>query len=217
MNINKLRYGYSIFILPACIFLQSCGVRAQPVDSPLIDLYASPAAVAWLEPAYTCARQNDANLRITNSDEADIILQIDESASLASPAYQIGMEEVMVAANKDSILTEMELEQTRSLFAGQGDPSIQVWVYPAGYDLQVAFDRQVMAGRPVSSKARLSVSPEQVADLINTQPDVVGILTREWMPAEARVIFNLGQVPVLAITKPEAQDVIQEIIDCLQK
>jgi len=103
----------------------------------------------------------------------------------------------------------------QKLFA-QGSPSAQVWVYSSDADLQRAFDQLVMKGRSVSSSAKVAVSPQNMSDVLNSESNAVGFLPRHWKMGNVREVFSAGRVPVLAITKPEPQGAVIELISCLQ-
>ena len=123
----------------------------------------------------------------------------------------------MIATHRQSPVQNLTLAEARALFAGQGDPSVQVWVYASDEDLQVAFDRLVMAGRSVTPSARLAVHPQQMSDTLVKEPDTVGILPRHWKAGDSREVFNAGIVPVLAITQAEPAGEIKNLIGCLQQ
>jgi hypothetical protein len=110
----------------------------------------------------------------------------------------------------------LSLEGARALFAGQGDPSVQVWVYPSGSDVQEVFNRIVMQGQNVSPAARLAVDPQQMSDTLVSEPNTVGILPRRWQAGDVREALSLGSVPVLAITPDEPQGMVKQLIACLQ-
>jgi hypothetical protein len=108
------------------------------------------------------------------------------------------------------------MEEAQALFAGRGDPSVQVWVYAEGEDLQDVFDRSVMEGMSLSPSARLAVSPQQMSDTLVNEPDTVGILPRHLKSGDLREVFSVATVPVLALTESEPQGTVRELIACLQ-
>jgi hypothetical protein len=136
---------------------------------------------------------------------------------LVTPAYQIDTEEILVSTHRQSPLQNMTVDEVRELFAGQGDPSVQVWVYAPGEDVQQVFEQAVMQGRNVTSLARLVVNPQHMSDTLNNEPNTVGILPRHWKAGDSRSVYTILDVPVLAIVKKEPQGAIHAIIACLQK
>jgi phosphate transport system substrate-binding protein len=149
--------------------------------------------------------------------EADISLRLGEPDFLVTPAYQVDTEEVLVVTHRQSPLQNMAVEEVRELFAGQGGPSVQVWVYAAGEDVQGVFEQVVMQGRSITSSARLAISPQHMSDTLNNEPNSVGILPRRWRAGDARFIYTIPDVPVLALVTSAPQGAIQAIIACLQK
>jgi phosphate transport system substrate-binding protein len=149
--------------------------------------------------------------------DADFSLRLGEPDFFAVPAYQIDTEEILVVTHRQSPVQNMAVEAVRELFAGQGDPSVQVWVYARGEDAQRVFEQAVMQGRSVTSSARLATSPQQMSDTLNNTPNTVGILPRHWKVGDSRFVYTIPDVPVLALTDEEPQGAIQTIIDCLQK
>jgi len=103
------------------------------------------------------------------------------------------------------------------LFAGQADPSVQVWVYASDEDVQVVFDQFVMEGRSVTPAARLAVNSQQMSDTLVKEANAVGILPRHWKVGDVREVFNIATAPVLAITQSKPEGVIKELLACLQK
>jgi len=99
----------------------------------------------------------------------------------------------------------------------QGNPSVQVWVYASGEDVQQVFDQSVMEGRNVVSSAKVAVDPQQMSDVLVNESNTIGILPRHWKVGDAREVFSVATVPVLALTNSEPEGVVKELIVCLQK
>ena len=140
-----------------------------------------------------------------------------EPEFLASPAYQIDTEEILIVTHRQSPVQNLTLEEGRALFAGQGDLSVQVWVYASDEDVQVEFDQFVMEGRSVTPSARLAVNPQQMSDTLVNESNAIGILPRHWKAGDVRDVYLVATVPVLALTKSEPQAAVKELIACLQK
>jgi hypothetical protein len=199
------------------LFVSSCSASTPPATPQLITVYSTSAAQPWLTPLYACAGSSSVISRLDDPSSADIALRVGEPEFLASPAYQIDTEEILIVTHRQSPVQNLTLEEARALFAGQGDPSVQVWVYASEEDVQVVFDQFVMEGRSVTSSARLAVNPQQMSDRLVNEPDTVGILPRHWKAGDVRVVYLVATVPVLALTKSEPQAAIKELIACLQK
>jgi hypothetical protein len=206
--------GLSILV---CSLISSCSTGTPPATPMLVPVYSTLAAQPWLSELYECAGAATALLRVDDPSRAEIILRLGEPELLDNPAYQIDTEELLVATHRQSPVQNLSLEQARALFAGFGDPSVQVWVYADGEDVQDIFDRIVMAEESVVSTARLAVDPQHMSDTLVDQPNTVGILPRRWKVGDVREVFSVATIPVLAITGVEPQGVVKELIACLQK
>lgn len=205
-----------IFLLSSFL-LFSCSTGTPPATPQVVTVYSTSAAQPWLNDIYQCAGQNNVVLsRIDDSFSASITLRVGEPKILSSPAYQIDTDEILIVTHRQSPVQNLTVEEARTLFAGQGDPSVQVWVYASGEDVQEVFDQVVMQGRTVVSSARVAANPQQMSDLLVSESNTVGILPRHWKAGDSRQVFSVATVPVLAITQNEPQGVIKELIACLQ-
>ncbi|MCJ7433816.1 MAG: hypothetical protein MUO77_10050 [Anaerolineales bacterium] len=201
------------------LFISSCTPVTQVAfTSEVINVYATSAAQPWLTELYDCAANQPVTLHLTDSSsDAAIYIRIGKPDVLMTPAYQIDTEEILIATHRESPVQNLTLEETRALFAGQGDPSVQVWVYSSDEDIQRVFEQAVMAGRSVTSSTSLAVNPGQMSDMLNAESNAVGILSRHWKMGTVRDVYSVGTVSVLAIVKEEPQGIIKELVGCLQK
>ena len=184
---------------------------------PLLTVYSTSAAEPWLPEVYECAGTSAVMSRVDDPAAADVGLRIGEPAVLASPSFSIDTEEILIVTSRQSPVQNLNLEGARALFAGQGDPSLQIWVYAPEADVQEVFDQAVMPGSRVVSSAWIAANPQQMSDTLVNEANSVGILPRHWKAGDTRDVFTVATVPVLAITKVEPQGVLQEVIACLQK
>ncbi len=184
----------------------------------VVSVYAPPSADPWLNEAFTCAQGRNTVLSVVDDPAAaDLQLRLGEPAGLNVPAYQIDTEELLIVTHRESPVQNLTLEEARELFAGRGDPAVQVWAYSPGDDIQRLFDSLVMQGGVVTSQARLAVTPQQMSDVLNAEKNAVGILPRHWKAGSPREVFSAGMVPVLAITPSEPAGALAALIACLQK
>jgi hypothetical protein len=207
---------YSVLLLSS-LFLFSCSTPTPSVTPQLVTVYSTSAAQPWLPQFYECAGTSSAISRVDDPAAADIILRVGEPPFLNSPAFQIDTEEILIVTHRQSPIQDLTVEQARALFAGMGEPSVQIWVYAPGEDVQEVFDQAVMAGSIVNPSARLAVNPQHMSDTLVHESSAVGILPRHWKAGDVREVFSAATAPVLAITQTEPQGVIQELIACLQK
>lgn len=212
MKIQRLLYSFLFTLL-----LVGCAPAAAPSTPQIISVYSTYAAESWLFELYDCAGTSSVLNRVDDPFIADIVLRVGEPKILSSFAYQIDSEEILVVTHRQSPLNNMNVDEVRALFAGQGDPSLQVWVYASDADVQQVFDQLVMEGRAVMSSASIAATPEQMVALLVNAPNTVGILPKHWKMGDSRFIYTISNIPVLAITQNEPQGTIRELIACLQK
>lgn len=211
---------FRIFIfLLSSLFLFSCSTAAPSVTPQLVTVYSTSAAQLWLPQLYECAGTSSVISRVDDPGAADIVLRIGEPAFLASPAYQIDQEEIWIVAHRESAIPTLDLEAVQTLFAGQGEPSFQAWVYASEEDIQEVFYQYVMKGRNVASSARVAVSPQHMLNVLESERQAIGILPLTWSMkmTGSGGVYRVATVPVLTITNSEPQGVIKELIACLQK
>ena len=208
---------YVILFLLSSLLLFSCSSNTPSVTPQLVTVYSTSAAQPWLAPLYACAESFAVISRVDNASSADIVLRVGEPEFLTSSAYQIDTEDILIVTHRQSPVQNLTLEEARALFAGQGDPSVQVWVYASEEDVQEVFDQFVMEGRSVTSSARLAVNPQQMSDTLVNESNAVGILPRHWKAGDTREVYAVATVPVLTMTNSEPQGVIKELIACLQQ
>ena len=205
------------FVLLSSFLLFSCSTSPTPATPQVVSVYSTSAAEPWLPPLYDCAGTSAVVSRVDDPSSADIVLRVGEPKVLTSSAYQIDSEDILIVTHRQSPVQNLTLEGARALFAGQGDPSVQVWVYSSEEDVQEVFDQFVMAGLRVTSSARVAVTPQQMSDTLVNESNAVGILPRHWKAGDDREVFSVGTVPVLATTRSEPQGVVKELLACLQK
>jgi F0F1-type ATP synthase epsilon subunit len=204
----------NIFLCGVIFFLVACGTPTSSADLKTVNVYAASSSQFWLADLYNCADDLSVVLKI-DAREPDIYLRLGEPERIISPAYKIGEEEILIAANNAVPIQNLSLTEAREIFA-QENPSMQVWVFSAGEDMQTAFDQLVMQGRRVASSARVATSVEQMSVRVGTESGAVGILPKHWMNESVHAVFSAGVVPVLAITKQEPQGAVAGLISCLQ-
>lgn len=201
-------------LLLSSFLLFSCTPAEQTSGTEVVHVYATFAAQPWLTELYACAADLSVVLNV-NADGPDIYLRVGEPEVFISPVYQIDEEEILIVTNRESPIQNLSLEEAQDLFA-LGNPSVQVWVYASGEDVQIVFDQLVMKGRSVTSLARMATSPQQMSDLLNSEKESVGIIPRHWKAGTVREVFSAGFIPVLAVTREEPQGAVLDLITCLQ-
>jgi hypothetical protein len=199
------------------LLLLSCSTETPQTTPQVVSVYSTSAATPWLSDLYICADGIVVISRVDDPSTADIALRVGEPEFLASPAYQIDEEEILVVTHRQSPVQNLSLDELLALFAGLGDPSVQVWVYASGEDVQEVFDQFVMKGRSVTSSAKIAGTPQQMSDVLNNESNAVGILPRRWKAGDVREVFTVTMAPVLAMVQSEPQGAVSQLIGCLQE
>lgn len=215
LSVNKNGINFMKKIFALIFLLAACTPSTPSVQAQVVSAYATSAATPWLADLYACAGKSNVVINIS-AQAPDILLQVGEPETLISPAYQIGEEELLIVTNRESPVQNLSLEEAQNLFAGQGDAPVQVWGYASEADVQLVFDQLVMKGRNVTSLARMAADPQEMSDVLNSEPNSVGILPKHWKAGSVREVYSAGMVPVLAITKQAPQSLVGELISCLQ-
>lgn len=212
-----MRGKIHFLIISFSLLLSSCSTSTPQTPSVVVTVHSTSAATPWLGDVYSCAESFAIVERVPDPSSADISLRVGEPRFLTSFAYQIDEEEILIVTHRQSPVQNLTLDDAQALFAGFGNPSVQVWVYAADEDLFGAFDQFVMNGGSVSSSAMVAVNPQQMSDVLNSESNAVGILPRHWKAGDVREVYSVMNVPVLAITQNEPQGVINQLIGCIQK
>ncbi len=206
-----------LVLLLFSLLLFSCSTTPTPTTPQVVSVYSTSSAEPWLSLLYNCAGTSTVISRTDDASSADLVLRVGEPKVLTLSAYQIDSEDILIVTHRQSPVQNLTLESARALFAGQGDPSVQVWVYASGEDVQEVFDQFVMKGSITTSSARVAATPQQMSDTLVNESNAVGILPRHWKAGDDREVFRAATVPVLALTNSEPQGVMKELIACLQK
>ena len=215
-----MRLRFFLFIFLLSLFLLSCAPKetlTPPTPVPqVVSVYATSSTQPWLPNVFACAPEN-VIVRMTDEVNADLVIRLGEPDFVPASVYQIDTEEILIVTHRQSPVQNMTAEAVRELFAGQGDPSVTVWVYASGEDVQGVFEQAVMHGRSVTSQARLATSPQHMSDTLNNERNTVGVLPRHWKAGDSRFVYAIPDVPVLALVREKPMGAIQAILACLQK
>lgn len=212
-------------VLLLCVLLASCAPATPAVTPRLLSVYVTSSAYPRLSELYQCAPPSVV-IRLADPATAQLSLRLGEPDPLASPAYQVGTEDLLVVTHTQAGAGPLKLEQVQQLFAGivtnwknvgGNDLPVQVWTYTPGEDIRQIFDRTVMGGQPVSSMARLAVSSQAMSDEVGNTPGSIGYLARRWKAGNTRDVFGFATVPVLVVARTEPDSASKALIDCLQR
>jgi hypothetical protein len=194
-------------------------------STAIIRVYATPATQTWQADLFKCAAEQSSVVALSDAGSADVLLHLGEPPNLSMPAFQLGWDEVLVVVNKSHSFQQLRTEQVTGLFTGAISDwsqiaetetgTVQVWVFADGDDAQQVFAK-TLAGKPVSSTARLATSPQEMSDAISNDPHAVGILPGRWKTGILSDVYVAASAPVLAITPLAPQGAVKDLLACLQ-
>jgi hypothetical protein len=219
--------------LATCLLVATSCSSSPPAVTPLtIRVQYSFATQPWLANLNTCAGKNVVaselrSVEFQNLQITDMVMRLGPSDNQATPAYQIGTEDILVIVNHKNSITKLTSDQVRLIFSGQtqtwktinGTESlIQVWTYPSGEDVQQIFLQTTLVGTPVTSHSRLANEPDEMVRAVSSNVNAIGILPgRRKTKAVSSVFTAASKMPVLAITPSTPPENLAQTLACLQK
>ena len=217
-------------LLLTLFLLASCSPTTPIAVPESITIQYSAAAQPWLSAVFDCAEKTPifADQRAVQyfDPPVDIAIRLGEPEQLRTPAFEIGIEEIVVIVHPQNPVTEIGVTEVRELFTGRirkwsqlggPDTSVRVWLYASSEDIQQIFEAAVMQGGTVTSLAQLATNPDEVYQAIADDVDAIGILPRSWKAENVQEVYVAATVPVLAIIPSEEQGVTADLLACLQE
>ena len=221
-----------VYILLACIFLSSCTSAAPTTKSKQLNIQYSAASIPWLAGLFNCAggdviAAEQRGAAFLGPSSADMVIRLGLPGDPNPFSYQIGTDKLLVITNRNNPATTLTADQIHGLFTGQiqnwktihgTDAPVDVWVYPAGEDIQGIIVQTMLDGSPVSSSARLANNPEDMLQAIEKDVNAVGIIPSRWKNGNVSGVYTApGNFPVLAISTTKPQATLANILACMQK
>lgn len=213
-----------LLIAVLALLLAACAPSTAAATPRLLHVFVSSAAYPRVGDLYACAPASLA-LGLSAPAAAELTMRVGEPEGLASPAYQVGTDDLLIVNDVQAGVGALTLDQVRDLFSGRitnwkdaggNDLPVQVWTYAPGEDIQQLFQRLVMNGQPVASGARLAVSSQAMSDSVGSTPGSIGYLVRRWKTGNTREALQVASVPVLLIARDEPGPALKQLIDCMQ-
>jgi hypothetical protein len=218
-------------LITTLAILAACTPATPTVEPQTITVQYTAAAQPWLSDLYACAGKNILVAQPRPADyfdpHADLALRVGQPAVLTTPAYRIGMEDVLVVVNRAAPVASLTAAQVEELFSGRvtdwnqvsagTSGKVQIWVLPSGDDVEEIFEATVLNGTPVTSLARLANSPDEMIRAIASDENAVGVLPVRGKPGDVTSVFTAASVPVLAITPTKPTGASLQILACLGK
>jgi len=204
----------ALLVLFSSLLVSCAPVTSSPTS--IVNVSVSSATQPFLDELFTCADASSATLNLTSASP-DLTLRLALPDEWAGLSFQVAAEDILIVVSVNSPIPALTRDQARTIFAGQGDPSVQVWSYASAEETRGAFESALMDGRSVTSFARLAVSPSHMLEALTSDPNAIGILPRSWMNDQLRELHVAATVPVLALTPTEPEGAIRELIACMQQ
>ena len=228
-NFKKLKHPVTNLLLILLLTsLTACTTQKTSLDldeSPqFFTLYSASTTEKWVPLVYDCATRAQFGLvsRVPDIDTADISLHI----GAAENGYKIDSVELLVIGNAKNPITELTGEEVFAIFTGKltnwaqingDDALIQVWVYDALNDLQIAFGASLPDTGTISTMAHQAQNTQEMREEIAKDIYAIGISTQAEIGANLHTLHSFGEFPVLAIVKDEPNELIFSVINCLQE
>ena len=214
------------------MLLTSCFPTTPKPKPEQFTVQYTAASVPWLASLYNCAGKNVIIAEQRGADfldpqSANMVIRIGMPNNLKAFAYQIATDDLLAIVNMKNPTSKLTTDQVYGLFTGQiqnwksingYDAPVEVWVFPAGEDIQNIFDQTALHGSPVSSAAHLANNPDEMLQAIEKDVNAIGIITQHWKTGNITGVYTAASnLPVLAITFSKLQGNLTHILACMQK
>jgi hypothetical protein len=237
-----------LLLLGLSFLITSCGTPepASPAPTPQPIQVSYPAALQpWADKLSICASSNPQVALYfsqgptpgnTFNEEVVLVLGNPDPSVASSHLYQVGWEQIIVAVNKDNVLSRLSTENLRSIYSGVtstwengSDQPIQVWVLPDGDPTRILFDQAVLPLQSLASEAMLAPDPQAMLEAIAGNINAIGYLPGSilasgdpTLTSEIKIIQvdtlldEALHQPVIAVVRSEPKGLVRSLLVCLQ-
>ena len=91
-------------------------------------------------------------------------------------ATLLGWEQIVIIANPDIPLTEIELADIRQIYTSI-EPQYQAWSFPENSELRVVFDEVVLENNQISPHTKIAPNPGKLLEAIDGGSQGLGYIT----------------------------------------
>ena len=206
-------------LIAVLLALSSCAPAPAPTATPQVThIFASLSTRQWLAGAYNCAEKNQLILiKVNDPALAEIRIGLGEPENWQGSLYQIGQDDIVIAASSDSPLESLSREQAGGLFRTSDINDPQIWAFSGGEDIQKIFNREILPGEKITSLARMAVSVEKMSDGLAQDPHAIGILPAHALTPALKELYAIRNVPILAMTPTQPAGSVKILLACLQQ
>jgi hypothetical protein len=229
------RTCYALVSACAVIVLIGCQpvITPEPRPTPLIlNVQITPALDRLRPQFHDCAAQEALALTVTSLpaaalDPAQAGLALRWSAPAETQLYAavLAQEPLAFIVHPDSPLTAMTRAELRALYTGRqpAGGALHAWAYPAGDDIQQAFETTILAGPPEQPlPVFLAPDPAAMLEAVAQDPAAVGFLPAGWLDQQVRALpvndlsADESSQPILALSPSEPIGAARGWLLCLQ-
>lgn len=190
----------------------SASSSAQPFFQTLAVAYqqAHPEVTIRLVPAANSQAAGH-QLAVGNVDAALLTDPAIQSNRVTLQVDQIGWDSLVVVAHPDNRLQTLTWEEVQAIFRGQTrewpsrariDGIIQVLSREEGSGLRLAFEDQVMGGRPVTRTGLIMPDNADMRDAVAETPQAIGYLPASWLNGSVKALAVDGTQSLLTSHDP---------------
>src|SRR5215213_11912713 len=126
LRVYCARQFHIFLLLLSSTVLFSCSTSTPPTTPQLVTVYSTSAAQPWLTSLYACAESSAVLSRVDDPAGAEILLRVGEPPFLASPAFQIDTEEILIVTHRQSPIQTLTFDLALPFFPGQREPALHM-------------------------------------------------------------------------------------------
>lgn len=238
-----------LLFISLILLLSSCGTPESSTPAPTpeaINLIYPDALQPWADKLGVCASDNPlvglyfipSSVSKSTIQANEIVLELGNPSPQDETSYvsQIGWERIVVVTNQANKLSQLTIDELRSIYSGQtlkwgdgiGQP-IKVWVFPIGDPIRMFFDQAVMEAHSITTEAVLAPDPGAMLEAVSEDASAIGYLPESFITSDdavhaskVKIIPLVGSAneqlhqPVLAMTQTEPQGLMRDLLVCLQ-
>ncbi|MCU0485283.1 MAG: substrate-binding domain-containing protein [Anaerolineales bacterium] len=215
--------------------------QPPPPTPQVIAITFTPAVRTWQPAFQKCAApESEIRLLIEEIPWTHMKFESGLSIRLGSPtmeaqfyAAQIGEEQVVLVVHPENPLSELSVDDVRSIYNGQittwdelgvsYTKNVAAWSYPEGDELSQIFQAAVWSSGQPAIQAFLAPDPQAMLEVVRDNPGAIGYLPSSWLDkAELKPVTLEPEVtaalrhPVLVISAHELQGLERSLVSCLQ-
>jgi hypothetical protein len=243
-----MRFTRIHVILLAALCLSGCSPEIRtspPLPTPEIWQVQLTPALEWLGATFQAcaAQQPGAHLVVSQQsaqalDPSKALFSFQMGQRLSAPAFAavLGQEGMVVVVNPSNPVTQLSVDQLKSLFNGKTESwsqlgqtpcptctanaaqAVKAYVYAAGEDAQQGVDRFVG-----SADAILAPDPAAVRQAVAREDGAIGFLPKHWLDGSVKAVTLTGvdpaqlSLPILAMAPAEPQGAQRAWLLCVQQ